>query len=261
MERAMRWLLIVCALLACGPQPIRRTTHGRSVPAAAGPDRVHIRRLLVAWRGAEGASTQVVRTQEEARSRAEMLTGAARDPGQSFQELVAQYGDTPSDRDDRQVERLIIRGEQALSEVEENAAFELDEGQVSAPIETPMGFIILRRSIETGDEGPERIAARHILISFRGAQSAEGTVTRSREEALALATQVASLARDESNEWNALHRQYSDEPNSPQGGDLGNFGHGEMVREFERVAFRLEIGEISDPVASAFGFHVIQRTQ
>jgi hypothetical protein len=234
-----------------------------SAPRAEGPDRIHARRLLVAWQGAEGASGAVDRDREAARERAQMLAGMARDPSQSFQELVSTYGDVPPDLDDRNTVRIWVRGDTGLPARAERAAFRLEVGEVSRPLETPMGFLIVRRepSPDPAAQGPAEIGARHILIAYEGASRASETVTRTREEAETLARQVASAARDAANDWIALHEEYSDEPNGPPGGDLGVFGRGQMVPAFERAAFALEVDEVSDPVESEFGFHIIQRTQ
>ncbi len=51
-------------------------------------------------------------------------------------------------------------------------------------------------------------------------------------------------------------------PSRKRGGDLGEFGHGVMVREFEKAAFALQKGQMTqEPVKSQFGYHIIKRTQ
>jgi peptidyl-prolyl cis-trans isomerase C len=56
-----------------------------------------------------------------------------------------------------------------------------------------------------------------------------------------------------------LAKDFSQCPSSAEGGDLGEFGRGSMVPSFEEAAFALKVGEVSQPVRTQFGFHLIQR--
>lgn len=56
-----------------------------------------------------------------------------------------------------------------------------------------------------------------------------------------------------------LARDFSECPSGKDGGDLGEFGRGMMVPSFEKVAFALMPGEVSGPVRTQFGFHLIKR--
>jgi peptidyl-prolyl cis-trans isomerase C len=61
-------------------------------------------------------------------------------------------------------------------------------------------------------------------------------------------------------DFGAVAKDVSLCPSKAQGGDLGEFGRGMMVREFEDAAFALDVGELSGPIQSQFGWHVILRT-
>ncbi|WP_142850160.1 peptidylprolyl isomerase [Telmatospirillum sp. J64-1] len=103
----------------------------------------------------------------------------------------------------------------------------------------------------------DQIRASHILLMYQG--SMRSTATRSREEA---ETQIAELkARiDNGAEFADVAREFSDCPSSAEGGSLGSFGRGMMVKGFEDAAFALQPGEVSGVVETPFGFHLIQRT-
>ena len=105
--------------------------------------------------------------------------------------------------------------------------------------------------------GGERMAASHILIAYKGAQAADASVTRTREEAQALAAAAAARVRG-GEDFVTVAREVSDGPSAEDGGNLGEFGRGEMVPAFEAAAYALEQGAVSDPVETPFGFHVIR---
>ncbi len=87
---------------------------------------------------------------------------------------------------------------------------------------------------------PEKASAQHILV-------------RDRDTIKELKQKLAAGA-----DFGELAKQYSTCPSKERGGDLGEFNKGQMVPEFEEVAFALEIGEVSDMVETQFGYHLIK---
>lgn len=61
-------------------------------------------------------------------------------------------------------------------------------------------------------------------------------------------------------DFSAEAKKLSKCPSGKSGGDLGSFGRGKMVKEFDKVAFDLEVGELSGLVKTQFGYHVLKRT-
>ena len=99
---------------------------------------------------------------------------------------------------------------------------------------------------------PEQVHARHILLKTEGKDDAAV-----RAQAEDLVKQLRAGANFEE-----LARKYSeDEGSAPNGGDLGLFGRGRMVPEFEQAAFSLPVNQISDPVKTQYGYHILQVTE
>lgn len=107
----------------------------------------------------------------------------------------------------------------------------------------------------------EQIGASHILVAYRGATRAKPTVTRTKEEARALAQRLAAKAHEPGMDFSKLARDSSDGPAGIEGGALPKFGREQMVKPFSDAAFALQPGQISDVVETNFGFHIIKRTE
>lgn len=94
----------------------------------------------------------------------------------------------------------------------------------------------------------EYTRAKHILISFQ---------TYSEEEALALANEICNSLKN-GEDYDTLVAQYNEDPGMTQDPNGYVFTKGVMVKEFEDAAFALSPGEISEPVKSVYGYHIIQ---
>ena len=107
---------------------------------------------------------------------------------------------------------------------------------------------------------PQWITAQHILVAYKGAKGAPKGVTRSKADAKKRADEVADRAKRE--DLSALVKDFSDDPGtSDRLGNLGKFDREKMVKPFSDAAFALKVGEVSAPVESPFGFHIIKRNQ
>lgn len=89
------------------------------------------------------------------------------------------------------------------------------------------------------DENISQVRASHILVATE-------------EEAKRIKKEIA-----EGKDFGAAAMEYSKCPSKAKGGDLGYFGRGMMVPEFDKVVFDLPVGQVSDPVKTQFGWHLI----
>src|ERR1044071_6618604 len=105
---------------------------------------------------------------------------------------------------------------------------------------------------------PARVKVRHILIETPKPGPDGKVDQKAVDEARAKALDVLKQAKATS-DWTELAKKYSADPGSKdKGGELGWLGKGQTVPEFEKVAFAQNKGQISDPVQTSFGFHIIQ---
>jgi peptidyl-prolyl cis-trans isomerase C len=104
----------------------------------------------------------------------------------------------------------------------------------------------------------EQVKARHILIAPKGSAAAQPGKDLTDEQAKAkaedLRKQIVAGAKFED-----LAKKESDDTGSgARGGDLGSFGHGQMVPEFEQAAFSAKVGDVTPVVKTQFGYHIIK---
>ncbi|MEW5726258.1 MAG: peptidylprolyl isomerase [Pseudomonadota bacterium] len=102
-----------------------------------------------------------------------------------------------------------------------------------------------------------QVRASHILLMYKG--SMRSMADRSKDEALATVTRLKQEV-EAGSDFAELAKRHSDCPSGQEGGDLGYFGRGQMVPEFEEAAFKLQPGQVSEVIETAFGYHIIQRT-
>jgi len=123
---------------------------------------------------------------------------------------------------------------------------------VTEPLRSVAGYHILKLvSRKTVSQAiPDQVRARHILVSTRGGLSNTEAQQRIRE----VQEQINSGA-----DFAEVAREYSDDAKSAaNGGDLGWFGMGEMVPEFEQVVISTPVNTPSQPFKTAFGWHMVE---
>ena len=109
---------------------------------------------------------------------------------------------------------------------------------------------------------PEQIAAQHILVAWKGAQNAPASIKRTKAEAKKRAEEAAAKAKEKGADFSALVAEYTDDEGTKgRQGSLGKFAKSKMTPAFADAAFALGVDQVSDPVETPFGYHVIKRNQ
>ncbi|NDC66083.1 MAG: peptidylprolyl isomerase [Burkholderiaceae bacterium] len=235
-----------------------------SEPAAtgSGPEEIAVAQIFVPVEEGAGPSAQA-----DARKRAETLLKEARGDA-DFMQLGAQAN---KENSRIKFQDLGYRTQDRLPQIFVEAVRNLGPGQVApSVVRSPAGFHVLkvmdRRAGGSGaraatsntnpaDLTPQNMIvtqtlARHILIRQRqGLQDAD--VERRLQ---GYRDQIRAKTAD----FEALAKKFSEDGSAPNGGLLGWMGPGELVPPFEIAMNRLQIGEVSDPVKTEFGWHLIQ---
>jgi len=100
---------------------------------------------------------------------------------------------------------------------------------------------------------PAQVLASHILVKTEGEDAAD------KAEALAKIKEIRKRIVEGGADFAAEAREHSDCPSGAKGGSLGWFGPGMMVPEFDKAAFAMKKGDVSDVVETQFGYHVIRK--
>ena len=118
----------------------------------------------------------------------------------------------------------------------------------------------LKKAYDENKKDYEQVKARHILIAFKGSPAAqkgkkELTEAEAKAKAEALRNEIVSgKAKFE----DVAKKESDDVESGKNGGALGSFGRSQMVPEFEQAAFNAKPGEVTQPVRTQFGYHIIR---
>lgn len=184
---------------------------------------------------------------EAAKKEAQEIAARAQ-AGEDFTALAAQYSDDPGSKD-RGGYLGYIKGGKLIYPFEK-VAFAMNPGEVSDPVETRYGYHIIKVHDIRADRG-ERLCS-HIFFMVPRDASPEVDAQK-KAEAEAIYNDLLAGA-----DFAEMARQKSEDPsNASAGGQLPWCSSGDFVKEFEDVAFSLEVGQIAAPVRSTYGYHII----
>lgn len=212
--------------------------------------------LLISYKGALRARASTRRTREEALALAQKLLVEVRANPGTFGLLVRERSDGPRAHKGGPMGVWTV-GRNDKPPIFDRVLSALRVGQVASEVvESPFGFHLLRR---TRFQKPVLLAASHILIAYKGANRCPIKVERSREDALELVRKLARRLKAQPYRFTEVAKNYSDDPIGAQGGHLGSWAKGKGIPEFEAAVLRLKVGQISGPLETPAGYHIIRR--
>ncbi|MDE6266047.1 MAG: peptidylprolyl isomerase [Muribaculaceae bacterium] len=178
--------------------------------------------------------------------RTEVLAGRA-----DFDEMARRFSVDNAVKRTGNAHMGLVRGTQHYPYPFVEAAYTTPVGGISPVIDSGFGYHIVRPEKRVPNDGEVR--ARHILKLTRDLSPEQAEAKK--EEIYRIYKELKAGAS-----FDSIASAESEDPGSARnGGDLGYFGRGQMVPEFEQVAFSLSDGQFSEPFLSAFGYHIVLR--
>ncbi|EGF81545.1 hypothetical protein BATDEDRAFT_10474, partial [Batrachochytrium dendrobatidis JAM81] len=140
--------------------------------------------------------------------------------------------------------------------------WEKPEGDVKI---IPLDLSLVPVGDDEASTAQNQIRASHLLVKHSGSRRPsswkEANISRSKEEAMQIIQNFRAKIESGEVDLSTLAKTESDCSSASRGGDLGKFGYGQMQASFEQAAFALKVGELSNPVVSDSGIHLILRTE
>lgn len=169
--------------------------------------------------------------------------------GTNFAEVSASMSDAPNALEGG---KLGWKTSAQIPELFNEALKPLQPGQLTPILRSPNGFHILKMTDRRGGSSPlvvEQTKLRHILVKLSEIVSESDAQQR---------MAMIKERLDNNGDFAELARQYSEDASANNGGDLGWVNPGDTVPQFEQAMAQLAPGEISAPVRTPFGYHIIQ---
>ena len=190
------------------------------------------------------------RPEQIARQRARADEAVRRlEAGADFAQVAAAYSDAS---DALSGGNIGWRTKDRLPELFANVVGDLKPGKISGVLRSPAGFHIVKLNSQRGGGAPyivEQNHVRHILVRTGETVSDE----EAKHKLLSLRERIVN-----GSSFSEIARLNSDDPSAGRGGDLGWIYPGDTVPDFERAAKALKVQEVSEPIKTQFGWHLIQ---
>lgn len=172
--------------------------------------------------------------------------------GESFEDLALKYSIDPSVKRNKGHLGFITPGRLPYSF--EKVAYSTPEGKISEVFATNYGFHIVKVIASRPNRGTVRV--EHIMKRF-----AKNPTSDAKSKLHTTIDSIYNLVKN-GESFEDLAKKYSDDKGSAaSGGVLPWFGTGEMIPEFEAVAYKLKDGEVSEPFETAFGVHIMKKLE